>query len=1003
MLQDINMFHISIFTATLLIIMGILVMGMLDRILVAISARNVKKRRSTALLVIFGSLVGTALISGSMVVRDSFEYTAKRSISTQLGEIDIEVRNQEGITLTPTQLESTLSKLESSNDLEIPHTGSHTSIAVQRVVNLEDEKYGKVVTGVTLAAYDDSAYKSYITESGFTDSNLDLFQVAIPTNLAEAGELSEGDSLLIYADEQPTILTVKEVFEPSGLTGFTASSDSFAILVSEQTYKAISPSTFSNIVFASASDYGVEFNQEYADLKLDEQFSEELDDDTLVVSDRKTSLYNQANASETSLIFFALSVFGIFSGILLIINLYSMLAQERQSEMGVLRAIGFTRSKLTRLFIYEGTIYASISSILGSALGVLIGFILVKVISSILKEFLTTFGIDIRIFFDFTLTSLLLSFSIGFLITIITVIFSSIKISRIEIVSAIKNLPPTKSMSRLRRGLRISSSTLLAAGSLSIFAFVGTDELTSVTAYLRYFTLLIGLFYLVRSIIEICDLFISKRVTSKIARIGYTIAGLSGLIYSTYAITADEFGEIIDSSPLFFFFVGIGLVATCTIVISYNIDLLTQTIQLLLSRTSRIFAPIKIAFEYPAANPGRTALTLAMYGLIIFVIVFISIYRTTLDETIASATDSILGGPDINVTVVDRESYETALEVVQDQNGIESAYGAETFTISLPEVTQPVQPGFGPPQTDSQEAFQDSILVLSPELESMFDLEFAETSEEYESDDLAWEDFFKSEGFVIINNFYHDDAVTFYPTLEVGSEIKIEYPDGTEQTKTIFAALTDKGGPPLPFITPENDFISSDLSTEEFPSSSTTYEIFAKFDSDTDSLQTGSELKDELATNQVFNILIAEELALRIQSFTNQFIYLLQGFLSFGLLVGLAGLGVIMTRSVHERRQQVGMIRSLGFTRGMVLASFIAEASLIAALGIAVGAITGSIGGVQLLTSFTQDVEDFYITYPTLEIVLLMLGVFVSTLVFIVPPAYQASRLEPVEATNYPE
>ena len=54
-------------------------------------------------------------------------------------------------------------------------------------------------------------------------------------------------------------------------------------------------------------------------------------------------------------------VFGLFSigvGILLIILIFSMLAAERRSEMGMARAVGAQRAQLVHQFLSEGTVYA---------------------------------------------------------------------------------------------------------------------------------------------------------------------------------------------------------------------------------------------------------------------------------------------------------------------------------------------------------------------------------------------------------------------------------------------------------------------------------------------------------------------------------------------------------------------------------------------------------------------------------------------------------------------
>src|SRR2546426_3795685 len=68
---------------------------------------------------------------------------------------------------------------------------------------------------------------------------------------------------------------------------------------------------------------------------------------------------------------------------------------------------------------------------------------------------------------------------------------------------------------------------------------------------------------------------------------------------------------------------------------------------------------------------------------------------------------------------------------------------------------------------------------------------------------------------------------------------------------------------------------------------------------------------------------------------------LMQAYLGIGLLVGIAGLAVITLRAVVERRTQIGALRAIGFTRAMVLWTFLVEIALIAVLGIGIGVALG--------------------------------------------------------------
>ena len=71
------------------------------------------------------------------------------------------------------------------------------------------------------------------------------------------------------------------------------------------------------------------------------------------------------------------------------------------------------------------------------------------------------------------------------------------------------------------------------------------------------------------------------------------------------------------------------------------------------------------------------------------------------------------------------------------------------------------------------------------------------------------------------------------------------------------------------------------------------------------------------------------------------FIRLVQGFMALGLVVGVAALGVISARAVVERRQQLGMLRAIGFQPEMIRRTLLAETSIVAFTAIAAGTVLG--------------------------------------------------------------
>jgi putative ABC transport system permease protein len=138
------------------------------------------------------------------------------------------------------------------------------------------------------------------------------------------------------------------------------------------------------------------------------------------------------------------------------------------------------------------------------------------------------------------------------------------------------------------------------------------------------------------------------------------------------------------------------------------------------------------------------------------------------------------------------------------------------------------------------------------------------------------------------------------------------------------------------------------------------------------------------------------------QALTRGILQLLQGFMALGLLVGIAALGVVSSRTVVERRQQVGMLRAIGFQPNMVALSFLLEASFIALSGLAIGAVAGAIVGQNMVGLFFEALAGgrTFVT-PWGQIGLLVALAYGFALLTTFIPAYQASRIYPAEALRY--
>ncbi len=125
----------------------------------------------------------------------------------------------------------------------------------------------------------------------------------------------------------------------------------------------------------------------------------------------------------------------------------------------------------------------------------------------------------------------------------------------------------------------------------------------------------------------------------------------------------------------------------------------------------------------------------------------------------------------------------------------------------------------------------------------------------------------------------------------------------------------------------------------------------------------------------------------------------MMAFMALGLIVGIAALGVIAARSVVERRQQIGMLRAIGFQQGMIQFTFLFESSFIALLGIGMGVGLGV--GTALLFMEDADIEGIKAVIPWGRIGFIVLLTYVASLFTTFVPAYRAARIYPAEALRY--
>lgn len=151
--------------------------------------------------------------------------------------------------------------------------------------------------------------------------------------------------------------------------------------------------------------------------------------------------------------------------------------------------------------------------------------------------------------------------------------------------------------------------------------------------------------------------------------------------------------------------------------------------------------------------------------------------------------------------------------------------------------------------------------------------------------------------------------------------------------------------------------------------------------------ETPPEKPDDFAINK------PDQLASTYEKLTGALYGVALGIGFITLLVGGIGIMNIMLVSVRERTREIGIRRALGATKRTIITQFVLEATLVSAVGGAIGTIVG-LGGAKIVSLITP-------LAATVKPGTVFFGVGFAALVglvFGIWPAARAANLDPVEA-----
>jgi len=637
-------------------------------------------------------------------------------------------------------------------------------------------------------------------------------------------------------------------------------------------------------------------------------------------TEKKLSVESATNGAKSlSQFFLILSSFAILAGIVLILNIFIMLAEERKSEMGMARAIGMRRGQLTRLFLFEGTLYSAGASIVGVMVGIGVAYAILYAIGNILSGFFPSLN-ESLVLSSFTINpeSLFTAFTAGVLITYVTILLTSWRISKLNIIRAIRNIPEPPQGKRTYTLLLVAGFAMALAG---VVVFQTSFAAKSAIEALAGPSL----------VIFGAGLILSRFLRNRYA---FTLSGFALLIQ--WAVPSLSFDSPLVSNysfgPEVFIVGGVIMVVASVIVVMYNTDVPLKTLRFLLRKRRTLAAIFKIALSYPENKRFRTAATVAMFALVLFTVSAVAGIQAELSASISQSAKDQSGGYDIATNTAPVANLTSS--VTADATLSNKISAVIPFATVLLDVAHDSSTG---------QNFPSTLLVgadpNAPGADNFFttnSFKMLSVAAGFGSATEVWNAVRGNESYVVwsvsfAGNGQPNPGDSLVLAARPAGNLVLKSVKVLGVIRGLFDGIVGVRG----LLKDSFNVTSGGLGLVNVVKG-------------LDPVNVANLLKKDFIQLGMQTVVIEVTIEQGQRIFLS-FFGLFEGYLALGLVVGIAGVGIISIRSVVERRNEIGILRALGFRKRMVLLAFLIESSYIALLGIIIGVSLG----VDLAYAFT--------------------------------------------------
>jgi putative ABC transport system permease protein len=675
--------------------------------------------------------------------------------------------------------------------------------------------------------------------------------------------------------------------------------------------------------------------------------------------------------------------FSIAAGILLIFLIFVMLASERRGELGIARAVGTRQRNLVQMFLFEGVAYDFAAAAIGALLGIGVAYLMVLGMASAFDQ-----AGGLHIAYSVTGGTVIVAYAIGVLLTFGVVSASAWRVSRMTIVTAIRNLPePPGPVTQRHRW--VLGAVTLALGGLLVASGVSARN-----AIVLGFGVSLSLIGLVP---------IAERLGAP-PRAARTTAGLGLVAWFVLPIGRWLFGDLsLDFS--IFILSGLMIVVGATWALVYNADVLLSALVRSLGRIGPIAPVLRMSIAYPLRDRFRTGVTLAMFTLVVFTLVTGATTTTSFVNGMNNL-GTYGGGFDIRATVAPASSIPDMRAALRHAPGLDPAAVRAVSSQSFLPVKARQAGASGKPEDYAVRGLDNVFLTRTT-------YGLAARADGYGSDRQVWRAVSARRGLAVIDSavvprrsnfnfgslqpfrlhgFFLEDR-HFRPI-----PVDVRDPQTGRHTRlTVIGVLSDTAPLQMAGISTSQRTLAPIFGARARP----TVYLFALHHG-IDPVAMARKLESAFLAHGMQADAMSKLLADAVGS-SLTFDRMIMAFMALGLIVGVTALGVITARSVVERRQQIGVLRALGFRRRMVQVSFLLESSFIALASIVLGTVLGLAVAYNVVHDSQQQPSWSNLSFdpPWLTMAAIFVAVYAVALATTYVPAVRASRVYPAEALRY--